>query len=904
MQGRLANLPGSALVGLSPDTIAKLTGPVQPVQQQQNQLFKLPEKEETHTVYVQGLPGKTENSDIRELLESFGEIASVSLHRRDEKRGVSAHVSFENAQSAQNAVTELNGRPCKDGDGNNFTLQVAHATPKPSGPPPSAIPPEVGDEDTPVEMVTLGGEPWNPDMGVVWEDGRRHCPWTLYVCNLPQSLGQDGIRDLCAQFGEIANCKRLHDEWEQDAIALVRYKSPAEAGLAAGALNGLVLESGSKALHAKAARTGPGKPQPPRTGRSRYLPWEGQDPFKVYVGGWPQALPKEEQLRAVFEVYGAITSAKLLPGTKSRDGSGFGFVKYRHWQSASAAIWYLDQCALHGNLLNVRFARWRGGEADVQTADPSAGMDSQAIRREERLQTLAMSGEAPILLDGEGQELDPCTLFVRRLPRGSTKQSIEAMFSAFGEVTRAHMTDTEHTDGTYDCRAWVRFRYPAEAQLAATGMNGQANAAEGPVDDGKQLWITTARRSPGQPLYERVGVESIDCPAGCEPDNLYVRHLPPKSDPGGPVDGVRLKTIFSTFGEVEQANIRETQKTGGDRHGWVRFRSALDARTAAYFLDGNPMIGSVLSVTFARRRAGRPGLQTFNSLTRGLPWAEPEQRPQEQPEWLVRAAQTNQAKAAEKHQEQMVMHAEHSRLMQQHMMAQQSAGVAGQVAAQLANYQNQLKAQAMQVLAQQQQQQQAAAGAAIQLQLQEQLQQQQLRQQQLQHEHMHQQQEQLVRQQQLQEHLQQQQQLEQLRQQEEARKLASVLNALKAKSAPAPAPPPRQADPISALLDRLGGGGLGGPAAPAANRFQPYPGAADVGAQRPARGVPQTAAEVAYVLDTVPGRELHKDGDPETFLISKAREALSLRLGAAVAAQIPKAAIRDYLSQRTPDGGF
>lgn len=80
--------------------------------------------------------------------------------------------------------------------------------------------------------------------------------------------------------------------------------------------------------------------------------------INIYVGNlsWGSS---EDDLRAAFEAYGEVSSAKIITDRESGRSRGFGFVEMPDKASAEAAIQALNETDFQGRNLRVNEARPR-----------------------------------------------------------------------------------------------------------------------------------------------------------------------------------------------------------------------------------------------------------------------------------------------------------------------------------------------------------------------------------------------------------------------------------------------------------------------------------------------------------------------------------------------------------------
>jgi len=79
----------------------------------------------------------------------------------------------------------------------------------------------------------------------------------------------------------------------------------------------------------------------------------------IYVGNLPFTTT-DDQLRAVFEPFGEVTSAQVIADRETGRSRGFGFVEMPSADEAQAAMQALDGTDLSGRSLKVNEARPRG----------------------------------------------------------------------------------------------------------------------------------------------------------------------------------------------------------------------------------------------------------------------------------------------------------------------------------------------------------------------------------------------------------------------------------------------------------------------------------------------------------------------------------------------------------------
>ena len=75
----------------------------------------------------------------------------------------------------------------------------------------------------------------------------------------------------------------------------------------------------------------------------------------LFVAGLPFDMEKEE-LQAIFEDFGTVTSAKVIVDRETRKSRGFGFVSMPDKEQAAKAIKDINGSSIDGRPLTVKVA--------------------------------------------------------------------------------------------------------------------------------------------------------------------------------------------------------------------------------------------------------------------------------------------------------------------------------------------------------------------------------------------------------------------------------------------------------------------------------------------------------------------------------------------------------------------
>jgi len=80
--------------------------------------------------------------------------------------------------------------------------------------------------------------------------------------------------------------------------------------------------------------------------------------MNIYVGNLPYSV-RDDDLQAMFEEYGAVSSAKVIMDRETDRSKGFGFVEMSSSEDGQAAIDKLNGLEMNGRPLRVNEARPR-----------------------------------------------------------------------------------------------------------------------------------------------------------------------------------------------------------------------------------------------------------------------------------------------------------------------------------------------------------------------------------------------------------------------------------------------------------------------------------------------------------------------------------------------------------------
>merc|ERR1711962_1908742 len=179
--------------------------------------IELGEKAKRFTnVYVKNFNETMTEDDLSKMFEKFGKITSLKLMKsdEDEKSKGFGFVSFEDAETAESACAELNG---KEVDGK--TIYVDRAQKKAER-----------QMELKKKFDQMKLERMNKFQGV-----------NLYVKNLDDTVDDERLRTEFAPFGTITSAKVMSEDGRSKGLGFVCFSSPEEATKAVTEMNGRII---------------------------------------------------------------------------------------------------------------------------------------------------------------------------------------------------------------------------------------------------------------------------------------------------------------------------------------------------------------------------------------------------------------------------------------------------------------------------------------------------------------------------------------------------------------------------------------------------------------------------------------------------------------------------------------
>merc|ERR1712165_158649 len=165
--------------------------------------------------YVKNINDEYDEAKLNEMFQKYGKISSVKVMKSDDGKSKGfGFVSFEDSESAEKAVEELNGVEMF-----GKTLYVGRAQKKAER-----------QQELKKKFEQLKLERLNRYQGV-----------NLYVKNLDDTIDDERLRKEFAPFGTITSAKVMNEDGRSKGFGFVCFSSPEEATKAVTEMNGRII---------------------------------------------------------------------------------------------------------------------------------------------------------------------------------------------------------------------------------------------------------------------------------------------------------------------------------------------------------------------------------------------------------------------------------------------------------------------------------------------------------------------------------------------------------------------------------------------------------------------------------------------------------------------------------------
>lgn len=278
---------------------------------------------------------------------------------------------------------------------------------------------------------------------------RRSGVGNVFIKNLDKKIDNKAMYDTFSAFGNILSCKVAQDaSGDSKGYGFVHFETEEAAVQAIEKVNGMLLNF-KKVFVGRFV---------PRKERGIELGEKAKKFTNVYIKNFNENLT-EDDLKAMFEKFGKVTSLKLMK-TDDEKNKGFGFVSFEDAETAEAAVEEWNGKEHHGKTIYVGRAQ-KKAERQMELKKK---FEQMKLERMTRFQGV--------------------NLYVKNLDDSINDERLLTEFSPYGTITSAKVMCE---DGRSKGFGFVCFSSPEEATKAVTEMNGRIIVS-------KPLYVALAQR--------------------------------------------------------------------------------------------------------------------------------------------------------------------------------------------------------------------------------------------------------------------------------------------------------------------------------------------------------------------------------------------------------------------------
>lgn len=270
----------------------------------------------------------------------------------------------------------------------------------------------------------------------------------VFIKNLDKSIDNKALYDTFSAFGNILSCKIVSDEHGSRGYGFVHFETEEAARNAIEKVNGMLL-NGKKVFVGRFMN---------RRERLEQMGDKMKKFNNVYIKNFGEEID-DEKLKAWFEQFGQIISAKVMTGYDGK-GKGFGFVSFEEPEAAERAVDEMNGKDCDSRTLYVGRAQKRA-ERQAELKDKFDRLKQERMNRYQGV-----------------------NLYVKNLDDTIDDERLRKEFSQFGTITSAKVM---YENGRSKGFGFVCFSSPEEATKAVTEMNGRIIVA-------KPLYVALAQR--------------------------------------------------------------------------------------------------------------------------------------------------------------------------------------------------------------------------------------------------------------------------------------------------------------------------------------------------------------------------------------------------------------------------
>ncbi|XP_042022352.1 polyadenylate-binding protein 4-like isoform X2 [Salvia splendens] len=352
----------------------------------------------------------------------------------------------------------------------------------------------------------------------------------LYVGDLDSSVTEEELRRFFNQAGGFVSVKLCTDLLNQQSLGYgyVNYANPDDAEKAMDALNFTHLNG--KCIRIAFFRR-PGT----------------QTEANLFVKNLDQTI-NHKGLHEIFSPYGKIMSCKVETDSNGQS-KGYGYVQYKHEESAATAIQHLHSELLLGKELHVVPYR----------------------SKQER-------------------EAKFTNVFVKNISAATTEEDLMSIFGEFGSTTSVVVMRDE--EGSSKCFGFVNFENAADAARSVDELNGREF-------NGKEWFVGRAKKKVEREKEIKLERERIALESPLDVNNVYIKNI------DDDIDSDKLNELFSPFGTITSCKVM-TDKRGISRgYGFVAYSTGEAAARAISEMNGKMIGRKPFYVRTAERKEAR-----------------------------------------------------------------------------------------------------------------------------------------------------------------------------------------------------------------------------------------------------------------------------------------------------------
>lgn len=346
------------------------------------------------TIYVGELSSKTLDSDLFRIFSSIGEVVRIKVNRRNEPLSSFAFVTFANDGDAERAVKEYNQYKL-----HRRNIRVAH----------------------------------------VFDDVKKREEANVFVKNLPPNFTTKDLIDTFNMFGKIISAKiATYPCGKSKNHGFVQFDKKKSAKLAIKHCSGVKIDGCEVLveLYNQGARKRAEEQQAPTSSFTN-----------CFIKNFPPSVTKED-LKALLENYGVVTSLFFPLKEDNETTKGFAFANFESPEQARSAIENLHDKYIFGE------------EPSEKNVKPEKFYIQKAQKKQEREEELRRSFEK---MSMEGQSYKR-NLYITNIPKFIEEDELLNVFKEFGSIVSISLgVDAINDQKQY---AYICYNTPDEAFIA------------------------------------------------------------------------------------------------------------------------------------------------------------------------------------------------------------------------------------------------------------------------------------------------------------------------------------------------------------------------------------------------------------------------------------------------------